>query len=253
MQQFGLIGYPLTHSFSPSFFEKKFAAEEIKARYTLFPLTDITQLPILLHNYNELAGLNVTIPYKSEVIPLLNFISVSAQEIGAVNCIKIIDQKLYGFNTDYLGFAESLQPLLPTTTCQSALVLGSGGSSKAVQYALKKMSVSFSIVSHTGQGHYTYEELTKEIINKHLIIINTTPLGMYPNIHQSPAIPYDYLTKQHLLFDLIYNPEISAFLKEGLQRGTRIKNGSEMLHLQADKSWGIWLGQAVSKDFIALR
>lgn len=249
--KYGLIGFPLEHSFSPAYFTKKFAAENINASYTAFPLEQIHLLPALLER-ERLAGLNVTIPYKTEVIGYLDYITTSAAAINAVNCICIQEGKLYGYNTDYMGFRESLRPLLRQGMDQ-ALILGTGGSAKAVAYALQQMGIGYALVSSSGSGNFTYKELNKKIIDDHRIIINTTPLGMFPATNAHPDIPYDLLTSGHLLYDLIYNPEQTVFLQKGLQQGTRIKNGAEMLVIQADKSWDIWRGLAPDTSFIALR
>jgi shikimate dehydrogenase len=238
--RYGLIGYPLTHSFSPAYFGDKFARGKTDAIYEKYELTDIAGFPSLLASHPDLKGLNVTIPYKSAVIPFLDELSDAARQIGAVNCIQIRDGKLKGHNTDVIGFGKSLAPLLGPYH-RLALVLGTGGSSHAVQYVLQDLDIPFTLVSrsaHTGQ--FTYDDLNEAIISEHLLIINTTPLGMYPNIISCPPIPYAAVTEQHLLYDLIYNPEETAFLKKGREQGAMVKNGLEMLHLQAEASWEIW-------------
>lgn len=235
---YGLIGYPLSHSFSPTYFNKKFATEGIGARYEAYPLANINELPALLKTNPTLQGLNVTIPYKQQVIPYLDAIDDAAKTIGAVNCIKITDDKLTGYNTDWIGFTESLRPLLQTQHTR-ALVLGSGGGAKAVVYALQQMGIAHSIVSRTG-GDYQYIKLTEAIICQHTIIINTTPLGMYPHVDDCPAIPYQYLSAQYLLYDLIYNPAETLFLQRGKDAGALTKNGYEMLLRQAEAAWAIW-------------
>lgn len=239
IQQYGLIGFPLSHSFSPNYFNRKFGENNIAAHYESYPIEDISLLPDLLQQTPELAGLNVTIPYKTGVIPYLHFISREAQQIGAVNCIKLVNGRLWGFNTDHYGFSQSLKPLL-SKEINSALVLGTGGSAQAIFYALKQMNLPYKIVSHSGKGDFNYSELDEKIIQEHQLIINTTPLGMYPKVEQYPSIPFEYLDSSHLLFDLIYNPEMTTFLQKGSAKGARIKNGLEMLHLQAEKSWEIW-------------
>lgn len=251
-QQYGLIGFPLSHSFSPNYFHQKFEQNKIAAIYKSYPIEEISLLPNLLLQQPELKGLNVTIPHKTSVITYLNYISKDAHEIGAVNCIKIDGGKLFGFNTDYIGFTNSLKPLLPEDT-KSALVLGSGGSAKAVQYALLQMGISYHIVSQSGKGNYNYADLNEEIIRAHTLIINTTPLGMYPHTEDSPRIPYSLLSEKHLLFDLIYNPAQTMFLKQGLANGALIKNGWEMLQLQAEKSWDIWNEEQDLSEFIFLK
>lgn len=249
-QQYGLIGFPLSHSFSPDFFNQKFEQDNIAAIYNCYPIEDIALLPKLLIEVPELKGLNVTIPYKTSVIPYLDFISQEAQQIGAVNCIKIAGAKLFGYNTDHYGFTASLKPLLHQGI-KAGLVLGSGGSAQAVKYALRQMNIAYHIVSHSGQGTYDYADLNEDIIQSHPLIINTTPLGMYPHTKEFPPIPYSFLSEKHLLFDLIYNPEQTAFLKQGAARGAVIKNGLEMLQLQAEKSWEIW--NEVDSEFISLK
>ncbi|MES2479739.1 MAG: shikimate dehydrogenase [Bacteroidota bacterium] len=252
VQQYGLIGFPLSHSFSPNYFNQKFAKNNITAQYESYSIEDISLLPDLLQQTPNLVGLNVTIPYKTCVIPYLDFISQEAQEIGAVNCIKLVDGQLLGFNTDHYGFSQSLKPLL-SNEINSALVLGTGGSAQAIFYALKQMNLPYKIVSHSGKSDCNYSELDEEIIQEHQLIINTTPLGMYPKTDEYPPIPYEYLDSSHLLFDLIYNPELTTFLKHGAAKGALIKNGLEMLHLQAEKSWEIWNEDQDITHFISLK
>jgi shikimate dehydrogenase len=252
MKQFGLIGYPLSHSFSPSYFNRKFEAEQLECHYSSFPIEHIKLLPRLINSNPILAGLNVTIPYKSLVIPFLDRISVSAKEINAVNCIKIIDGKLFGFNTDFMGFAESLKPLL-RKDIKNALVLGTGGSSKGVCFALTQLGLGYKLVSQSGNGDYEYQELNSEIIRENLLIVNTTPLGMFPLTNQCPNFPFQYLSEKHLLFDLIYNPEETLFLHNGRLRNAQIKNGKEMLILQAEKSWSIWNDSNSINDMVILK
>lgn len=252
MQQYGLIGYPLNHSFSPEYFNQKFASEKIDALYKSYPIASIKEIENLINQTQNLSGINVTIPYKSAVIPLLQGINKAAKEIGAVNCIKIIEGKLYGFNTDYLGFAESLKPLL-RKDMSSALVLGTGGSSKAVCYALTQLAINYKLVSASGKGDLGYEEITDEIMKSHLLIINTTPLGMHPQIDNCPSIPYQFLNEQHVLYDLVYNPIETLFLQKGKQQNATVKNGLEMLHLQAEKSWEIWNDDEAIMDTIAIK
>ena len=223
MNLYGLIGKPLKHSFSAAYFKKKFAAEGIDADYQNFELDNITQLPQLLQQQPNLKGLNVTIPYKKEVLPYLHHTDETVQQIGACNCIKIVDGKLYGFNTDTIGFKHSLEPHLKVHHTK-ALVLGTGGSSGAVQYALKQLGIAFKLVSRQkGKETFSYEELNDEIIEQHTLIINTTPLGMFPNTDVAPHLPYSAITSQHLLYDLIYNPEKTLFLQRGEAQGAAIK------------------------------
>jgi len=236
--QYGLIGYPLSHSFSPAYFNAKFAKHGIDARYDTYAIESVSLLSELLQEHPHLKGLNVTIPYKEQVLPLLTDIDVAAREIGAVNCISIQDGKLKGYNTDHMGFAESLQPLLqPQHT--HALILGAGGAAKAVMYALRQLGIEYKIVSRTG-GDMQYADLDEEVMNKYKLIINTTPLGMHPAIDAAPEIPYQFIDSNHLLYDLVYNPEETLFLQKGKQQGATIKNGYEMLILQAEASWQIW-------------
>lgn len=242
MRKFGLIAYPVAHSFSKQYFEKKFAQEGISdAAYELFPLPDIQDLPALLEAHPELCGLNVSIPHKQSVIPFLDELSDEAKAIGAVNTIRIernADQiRLLGFNTDYTGFRKSLDPLL-TPGIKKALVLGNGGSSKTVQKALSDLGIGFRVISRSGE--LNYESLLASDVEAVQLIVNTTPLGMWPNINQAPEIPYAAINTDHLLFDLVYNPEPSLFLQKGLNKGARIKGGLEMLSLQAEAAWTIW-------------
>jgi shikimate dehydrogenase len=241
MRRFGLIGKTLSHSFSKNYFTQKFAREHINnCRYDLFELPTIEELPALLLSYPNLEGLNVTIPYKQEVIPYLDEATEVVKEIGACNCIKISGGKLKGFNTDVVGFKRSLEThLLPGH--DKALILGAGGAARAVQYALKELGIEYRLVSRlkTGEG-LGYEDVGEDILKKYRVIINTTPLGMYPNLDEAPPIPYQYLSPAHLLFDLIYNPAKTKFLQNGEAQGARIANGHEMLVLQAEESWRIW-------------
>lgn len=237
---YGLIGYALEHSYSPAYFKKKFADEQVDAVYRAFPISKIQQLPELLEEYPDIKGLNVTIPYKEEVMAYMDDVDADAAIIKAVNCVKVIDGKRIGYNTDIIGFAKSLQPLLkPYMT--KALILGSGGASKAAKFVLDRSGIEFKVVSRTGQGNVvTYADVTEEVIAYHHLIINTTPLGMYPGVESAPGIPYDALTDKHLLFDMVYNPQETTFMKNGVQKGATVKNGLEMLELQAEASWMIW-------------
>lgn len=244
MQKYGLIGYPLRHSFSISYFNEKFKSEDIDAEYINFEIPAITELPKIITENPDLRGLNVTIPYKEQVISYLDELDKEAVAIGAVNVIKIIRQKgnykLHGYNSDVTGFTQSIEPLLENHH-RKALILGTGGASKAVYYGLKNLRVESKFVSRTPHaGMLTYSELTQEIINKYTVIINCTPLGMYPNVDSCPDIPYEYLTPNHLLYDLLYNPDITLFMKKGARQGATVKNGLEMLLLQAFASWEIW-------------
>lgn len=243
MRQFGLIGYPLSHSFSERYFREKFRRENISGcLYKNYPLETIDRFPQLVAGIPDLEGLNVTIPYKQAILPYLDQLSGEAAEIGAVNTIRIYPGKIMGFNTDLFGFTGALKPHLKEMH-KRALVLGSGGASLAVRYALKQMDIGFLTVSRTPgrtQAMIGYPGLTHEILQEHLLIINTTPLGMFPNVSSAPDIPYEALTARHLLFDLVYNPPETQFMKLGRKAGARALNGLEMLRLQAEKSWEIW-------------
>jgi shikimate dehydrogenase len=241
MRTFGLIGFPLAQSFSKKYFAEKFQQENISdAEFKTFPLETIDQFPELLLREKNIHGLSVTIPHKEKIIPYLDLLSPEAQQIKAVNCIKFFEGKRIGFNTDYFGFKNSLVPLLKPHQKQ-ALVFGSGGASKAVTYVLRNLSIDFKIVSRnkTNEG-LTYSEITQQIISKNFLLINTTPLGMFPNLNGSVDIPYNSLGPEHLLYDLIYKPAETEFLLKGKSAGAQIKNGYEMLILQAEKSWEIW-------------
>ncbi len=237
---YGLIGYPLTHSFSPAFFAEKFEKEGIEASYSLFPISSINELPALLANDSCLRGLNVTIPYKQAVLPYLHTIDTAAVHTGAVNCIDIRNGIVTGYNTDIIGFRQSLQPLLqPQHT--HALILGTGGASLAVKYVLDKLGIVYQSVSRTKSEHTrAYEDLAEETVAGHTLIINTTPAGMYPDVDSCPPLPYHAISSQHLLYDLVYNPEETLFLAKGKTQGATVKNGLEMLQLQAEASWDIW-------------
>jgi len=245
MKKYGLIGYPLEHSFSKKYFAEKFKNEKIEdACYYNYPLKSITELVKLIKEENELLGLNVTIPYKEEVISFLDAVDSEALEVGAVNVIKILRSgdkiKLKGYNTDIYGFKESLKPFI-NKGMKQALILGTGGSSKAVAWVLKKLGVKIIFVSRSNkQGSITYREITDNIIGNTQLIVNTTPLGMYPDTENKPDIPYNLLSPSHILYDLIYNPAQTLFLKEGINRGCTVINGLTMLKLQAEKSWEIW-------------
>jgi len=238
--RYGLIGYPLSHSFSPAYFKKKFTEHHIDATYELFPIADVSEFPQLLRNNPGLCGLNVTTPHKVSILSYLDKTDATAGEIGAVNCITFKDGIIKGYNTDTVGFEQSLIPLLqPQHT--HALILGTGGSSRAVAYALRQLGIPFEKVSrHPNKAMYTYNTLTPAIVAAHKLIINTTQLGMYPNVDAAPLIPYEGIGAHHLLYDLVYNPEESRFLRHGQGQGAAVKNGFEMLQLQAEAGWTIW-------------
>jgi shikimate dehydrogenase len=249
MKQFGLIGYPLGHSFSKKYFEEKFVTENLHGcSFELFPIEKVETFREIIFQHKNLQGLAITIPHKEAIMPLLSEISDAAKAIGAVNCIKIIDGKTTGYNTDVIGFEKSLLPLLqPHHT--KALVLGTGGASKAVQYVLKKLSIPFLLVSRNKTDNtITYENISAEIIQTHTLIINSTPLGMTPNEEGFADIPYHLLSAKHLLYDLIYKPEKTLFLQKGESQGCNIKNGFEMLILQAEENWKIWTAPSISPE-----
>lgn len=241
---FGLVGYPLGHSFSESFFNNKFNSEGIDAQYLNFEIPNINEFRKIINTNTNLRGLNVTIPYKEQVIPYLDDIDITASEIGAVNVVKFIKNGnnliLKGFNSDVIGFCNSLKPLLkPHHT--HALVLGTGGAAKAIAHGLKSLGIEPIYVSRSKKdGALTYNELTPEIIEKYQVIVNTTPAGMYPHVDTCPDIPYHLLTPQHLCYDVVYNPEVTLFMKKSQEQGAMVKNGLEMLILQALAAWEIW-------------
>jgi len=239
---FGLIGKKLSHSFSKGYFANKFKKSKMKGfDYVNFELNNINEFPELLKKDESIAGFNVTIPYKEVIIPYLDSVSKKAREIGAVNTIAVRNDKLFGFNTDVYGFENSLAKTMSWKSLDHALILGTGGASKAIQYVLEDLGISYNLISRTESNEtLLYNDLDKRMMKKVQLIVNATPLGMHPNIDDAPNIPYQFLGPQHLLYDLIYNPEKSLFLKMGEEKGAMIKNGYEMLVLQADRSWQIW-------------
>ncbi|MCX6301638.1 MAG: shikimate dehydrogenase [Bacteroidia bacterium] len=245
MRKFGLIGYPLGHSFSGKYFAGKFAREGIRdCSYQNYPLETLEKFPDLISENPELCGLNITIPYKTEIIKYIDDTEPAVKDIGAVNVLKIKRSKhkirISGFNSDVIGIEASLVPFV-TEQIKNALILGTGGGSKAVAYTLKKMGINVTFVSRTRKKNcLTYEDLTSSVIQKSDIIINTTPLGMFPDITTRPGINYSLLNEKHILFDLVYNPEITSFLCMGQERGSRIITGLKMLYAQAERSWEIW-------------
>ena len=240
MIKFGIIGFPLGHSFSRGFFTEKFAREGIDAQYLNFEIPDVAMLKDILRENPELRGLNVTLPHKQAVIPLLDELSDEAREIGAVNVIRVRDGRLKGFNSDIIGFTESIRPLLqPHHT--KALILGTGGASRAIRVGLSRLGIEWTYVSRTPrEGMLTYSTLTPEVMEQYTVIVNCSPVGMFPKVDEAPAIPYELLTPKHLLFDCVYNPEDTLFMKKGREQGAIVKNGLEMLHLQAVASWEFW-------------
>jgi len=243
-KKFGLIGATVSHSFSKVYFDEKFFREGLRDyHYDLYPLETIDGLKKLLSENPELCGLNVTIPYKEQVLKYLTEIDKAAQQIGAVNVIQIRDGRLTGFNTDSIAFRETLQKWFPNETGSRALVLGTGGSSKAVQQALKFLNIPYSTVSREeGKGTFTYDDLKedKSILAGSNLVVNTTPLGMSPNTNGVPPIDFDQITTNHYLYDLIYNPARTLFIQRAEMKGAHFKNGLEMLHVQAEKAWEIW-------------
>lgn len=241
MNEYGLIGYPLEHSFSKKYFTKKFEREGLDARYTLFPIKDIYGLNHIISGNPDLKGLNVTIPYKQLVLTRLDSRSNIPDGLSACNCIKIINGKLHGYNTDAIGFELSLFPYILSHHTK-ALILGNGGAAAAVKYIFQKNNIGYTVVSRkiNDGSSLTYAELDKHIISDHTIIINTTPLGMFPFTDACPDIPYTALTNKHLLYDMVYNPGITLFLKKGAGQGAAVLNGYEMLVIQAEESWRIW-------------
>jgi shikimate dehydrogenase len=242
MRKFGLIGYPLAHSFSGKYFREKFQRESIiDCTYSNYEIPSISALSDILKD-QELNGLNVTIPYKESVIPFLHKKDPVVEEIAACNCIKILKQELTGYNTDVIGFEISLKEKL-TVKDMRALILGTGGSSKAVAWVLKRTGIEYLLVSRNKSHHYdrtTYEDLNREILETHSLIINCTPLGMEPKTGVCPPLPYQWIGREHYLYDLVYNPAKTLFLEKGKMAGARIKNGADMLAIQAEASWVIW-------------
>lgn len=243
MDLYGLIGHPLGHSFSKDFFNQKFQTENIDAQYLNFDIPTIELLNEILTR-QQIKGLNVTIPYKEKVIPFLDELSEEAKSIGAVNVIKVYQQenkiRLKGFNTDVIGFTESLQPLL-NPTHKKALILGTGGASKAVQFGLQQLNIETLFVSRRScDNTLTYSQLTPKVMKEHTVVINCTPVGMHPHTDECPEIPYEFIGESHILYDLVYNPEETLFLKKGKAVGATTKNGLEMLLLQAKAAWNIW-------------
>ena len=244
MKKFGIIGYPLGHSFSPGYFNEKFQNEGIDAIYEKYELPVITDLQAIIDYTQDLCGFNVTIPYKEKVMSYLDVISPEARAIGAVNVVKVTNKDgkkhLEGYNSDLIGFTRSIQPLLEAHY-NNALVLGTGGASKAVMYGLHKLGIETMLVSRYQKNNtIQYEQIDEEVMKEYTVIVNCTPCGMAPHFDECPAIPYCHITPKHLLFDLIYNPDETLFLKNGREQGAVTKNGLEMLLLQAEGAWEIW-------------
>lgn len=240
MDKYGIIGNPLGHSFSKGFFTEKFAREGTDAQYINFQIPDINRFPEILKENPELRGLNVTLPYKSDIIPFLDELSEEARKIGAVNVVQIRNGHLKGFNSDIIGFTESIKPLLKPHH-RKALILGTGGASKAIRVGLTRLGLEWKYVSRTArEGMITYNDITPETLREYEVIVNCSPVGMYPKVNECPAIPYEFLTSDNLLYDLVYNPEETLFMQRGAEHGAVVKNGLEMLHLQAIASWNFW-------------
>ena len=247
MTTYGLIGYPLGHSFSRKFFTEKFEKEGIDAQYLNFEIPSIEEFPEVIKNHPELRGLNVTIPYKQQVMQYLDDISEEAKAIGAVNVVKCqlstvnCQPHLTGYNSDVIGFVESIKPLLQPHH-KKALILGTGGASKAIRYGLeKKLGIETLFVSRSArEGMITYEDVTAEVLKEYEVIVNCSPVGMFPHVDECPALPYEAMNENNLLYDLVYNPLETLFMKKGAAQGATVKNGLEMLHLQAIASWEFW-------------
>jgi shikimate dehydrogenase len=245
MDKYGIIGYPLGHSFSRGYFNEKFAGEKIDAEYVNFEIPRIDDIVEVVRNNPNLRGMNVTIPYKEQVIPFLDEIDEDAHKIGAINVIRVThnakgEAHLKGYNSDIIGFSRSIEPLLDENH-KKALILGTGGASKAIYHGLRNLGINGVFVSRQPKpGAFTYEDLTPEVMEEHTVIVNCTPVGMYPKVDACPAIPYELLTKRHLLYDCVYNPEETLFMKRGKEQGAVTKNGLEMLLLQAMAAWEIW-------------
>lgn len=248
MDKYGLIGYPLGHSFSISYFNQKFADEGINAKYLNFEIPSIDELLEVIAKHPELKGLNVTIPYKEKVMNFLDSISPEARAIGAVNVIKVTHEgnktHLRGFNSDVIGFTQSIEPMLDKKWHKKALILGTGGASKAINYGLKALGLETVFVSrYERPGTIQYEKITPEVINEYNVIVNCTPLGMYPHTDECPNLPYEAMNSHTILYDLIYNPDQTLFMRRGAEYGADVKNGLEMLLLQAFASWEFWNGK----------
>jgi shikimate dehydrogenase len=243
MKLYGLIGFPLTHSFSKNYFMQKFESEGIEdCRFENFELDHINEVQTMLQHNPSLQGFAITIPHKKKILPFLTDSTADVQEMQACNCVKLVNGKLYGFNTDTIGFVQSLQKhLQPHHT--KALILGSGGAANAVEFVFRKLKIDFLTVSRsksTESNIVSYEDLTEEIMDQHTLIINATPLGTFPKVDEFPPIPYQFITSGHYLFDLVYNPDKTRFLEKGEEKGAAIQNGYDMLTIQAEENWKIW-------------
>ena len=247
MDKYGLIGYPLGHSFSVTYHNQRFADEGINAKYVNFEISNIEQLIEVLSSNPELKGLNVTIPYKEKVLPFLDYISPEARAIGAVNVIRVVHEgakiELRGYNSDVIGFVQSIEPMIESYH-KKALVLGTGGASKAICYGLKSLGIEPVLVSrYERPGTIQYASITPDVVKEYNVIVNCTPLGMFPKTNECPALPYEAMDEKNILYDLIYNPDETLFMRKGAERGAAVKNGLEMLLLQAFASWEFWTGR----------
>ena len=247
MDKYGLIGYPLGHSFSITYHNQRFADEGINAKYFNYEIPSIDNLTEVLDSNPELKGLNVTIPYKQKVMEYLDYISPEARAIGAVNVIRVIHEGkntiLKGYNSDVIGFTQSIEPMLEEYH-KKALILGTGGASKAINYGLKSLGLETIFVSrYRRPGTICYEDITPEVVKEYNVIVNSTPLGMYPKTEECPFLPYEAMDEKNILYDLIYNPDETLFMKKGAEHGANVKNGLEMLLLQAFASWEFWNGK----------
>lgn len=245
MDTYGIVGNPLAQSFSPHFFNQKFEQEGIDAEYLKYEIPEISYFTDIIQSTPNLKGLNITIPYKEKVIPFLDELDPQAKEIGAINVVKVtvIDGKkrLIGYNSDLIGFQNSISPLLNKDIHKQALILGTGGASKAVAKGLDNLNIKYSFVSRNpSKNQLSYKELSQNVLNQYTIIVNASPIGTFPNIDEAPDIPYEYISNKHILYDLVYNPAETKFLRLGKERGAVIKNGAEMLKLQALAAWEIW-------------
>ncbi len=240
MREFGLVGRNISYSFSRGYFRKKFEQEQVDARYDNFDLENISLLPGVLDQHQDLEGFNVTIPYKEAILPYLDSLHPDAAEIGAVNTVKVLESgRLKGYNTDHLGFSESIRPLL-LPEHKKALVLGTGGASRAVVYALSQLGISAELVSRNTTGTRSYEDLDEGVLSDHLVLVNCTPLGTFPEVHRFPPIPLQHLGPRHLVYDLVYNPPVTRLMELATAQGARVSNGQKMLELQAEAAWRIW-------------
>lgn len=247
MRRFGIIGFPLSHSFSQKYFTQKFINDNISdAVFINYPIEKINELPHIVTSTPDLQGLAVTIPYKKQILPYLASVSDTVAAMGACNCVRVKDGNLYGYNTDVIGFEKSFITHLQSSHTK-ALLLGSGGASAAVEFILKKLSVDYKIVTRsiasdnmTSENMIGYEAINEKLMEEYTVIINSTPLGTYPDIDEAPPIPYQYLTSKHYLFDLVYNPPLTKFLRLGQERGATVRNGYDMLTVQAEENWKIW-------------